>query len=81
MVSPVVCKKWIKCYYNNFMMIPVEEKELDESDSVRKGNKKRLKGFQRQEDIKSIKEVTTEINSKMDVDYKTAYDALPKRSS
>ena len=63
------------------MMISVEEREYDDPDSEKKRSKKRLKGYQRQEDLKSMKDTMREINNQIEHEYRLGYDALPKASS
>ena len=58
------------------MLIPIDESKTDKPNSVKKGEKKRLKGYQREEDLTSIKRMMTEINKRRKDNYTVQYNAL-----
>ena len=80
-VNYIVRREFIKCNYDVFMQMPLEETELNKPNSIKKGQKKRLKPYQHQEDLKTIKETMPEIIDKLEHDYRVAYDAMRRSSS
>ena len=79
-VSHIDGKEFIKCNCDTLIQIPLEETEFNNPYSIKKGQK-RMKAYQRQEDLRTIDETMREINKKLKYDYRVAHDAIKRSRS
>ena len=62
-------------------MISLNETGPSEPNPLKKGEKKQGNGYQHPEDVKTYEDKMTEINDDMDLDNRTALDAIKKNRS